>query len=60
MSEYRKDVLALVLGTVLVTLVWLAIGGGTYRLSRDTDIGSRNAGSRPVSAIRAVNVGMER
>jgi hypothetical protein len=31
MSEDFKDVLALVIGTVLVMLVWLAIGGGTYR-----------------------------
>ena len=59
MSEYFKDVMALVIGTVLVMLVWLAIGGGTYRLSRDTDIGARNA-ARPVSAIGAVNVGLER
>jgi hypothetical protein len=36
MSEYFKDMLALVIGTVLVMLVWLAIGAGRigYRLSR--------------------------
>ena len=47
MSEYVKDVLAFVVGTVLVTLVWVAIGGGTYRLSPDTEMGPRSAGSRP-------------
>jgi hypothetical protein len=31
MSEYVKDVLALVTGTVLVMLVWFAIGGAVYR-----------------------------
>ena len=41
LSEYFKDVLALVIGTVLVMLVWLGIGGGTYRLSPDTEIGSQ-------------------
>jgi hypothetical protein len=60
MSERFKDVLALVISTTLVTLVWLAIGGGTYRLSRDTEMGSRSAESRPVAAIGAVNVGLER
>jgi hypothetical protein len=60
MSEYRKDVLALVISTALVTLGWLVIGSGTYRLSRDTETGSRRAESRPVSAIGAVNVGLER
>jgi hypothetical protein len=60
MSEYFKDVLALVIGTALVMLVWLSIGGGTYRLSPDTDMGSRSVGSQPVSAIRAATVGLER
>jgi hypothetical protein len=41
-SEYLKDVLALGIGTGLVMLVWLAIGGGTYRLSPDTEAGSRS------------------
>lgn len=59
MSESFKDVLALVIGTVLVMLVWLAIGGGTYRLSPDAEIGSRSVGSQPVSAIGAVTVGLE-
>jgi hypothetical protein len=30
MSEYFKDVVALVIGTVLVMLVSLAIGSGAY------------------------------
>ena len=60
LSESVKDVLALVVGTVLVMLVWLAIGGGTYRLSPDTEIDSRSVGSQPVSAIGAVTVGLER
>jgi len=60
MSEYLKDGLALVIGTVLVMLVWLALGGGPYRLSPDTAIGSRSAASQPASAIRSVAVGLER
>ena len=60
MSEYFKDVLALVIGTVLVMLIWLAIGGGTYRLSPDTEMASRSVGSQSVSAIGAVTVGIER
>lgn len=59
-SEYVKDVLALVTGTVLVMLVWLAIGGGTYHLAPDTEMGSRSVGSQPISAIGAVTVGLER
>jgi hypothetical protein len=43
LSDSFKDVLALVIGTVLVMLVWVAIEGGTY---------SRNVSSQPVSAIR--------
>ena len=50
MSEYFKDVLALVIGTVLVILVWLVIGGGAYRPPAGTEMGSRSVGSRPVSA----------
>jgi hypothetical protein len=60
MSEHLKDVLALVIGTVLVMLVWLAIGGGTYRLSPDTETGSQSVGSQPISAIGAATVGQER
>jgi hypothetical protein len=60
MSEYFKDVLALVIGTVLVMLVWLAIGGGMYRLSPDPDMGSRSVGSQAAPAIRAATVGLER
>ena len=60
MSEHFKDVLALVISTVLVTLVWLAIGGGTYRLSPDTETHSRSVESRPVSTIGAVSVGLGR
>lgn len=60
MSEYVKDVLGLVIGTVLVTLVWFAIGGGTYRLSPDAEIGSRSVSSRSVSTAGAVTVGLER
>jgi hypothetical protein len=60
MSEYFKDVLALVIGTVLVMLVWLAIGDRSYRLSPDAEIGSRSARSQPVSAIGPVTVGRER
>lgn len=51
MSERFKDALALAIGTVLVLLVWLAIGGGSYRLSPDTEMGSRSARSQPVSAM---------
>jgi hypothetical protein len=58
MSEYFKDVLALVISTALVTLVWLAVG--TYRLSRDAGMDSRSAESRPVSAVEAVTLGLER
>ena len=54
------DVLALAIGTLLVTLVWLAIGSGTYRLSPDTEMGSRSVESQPVSAIGATTVGLER
>jgi hypothetical protein len=50
MSEYFKDVLGLVVGTVLVMLVWFAIGG-TYRLSPDAETGSH---SRSVSTVGAV------
>ena len=60
MSEYLKDVLALVISTVLVMMVWFAFGGGTYRRSPDTETGSRSVGSRPVSTIGAVSVGLER
>jgi hypothetical protein len=60
MSEDFKDVLALVIGTVLVMLVWLAIGGGAYRLSPDTEMASRGVGSQRVSAIGAVTVGLRR
>jgi len=59
-SEYVKDVLALAIGTVLVMLVWLAIGGGTFRRSPDTEMGSRSVGSQPVYAIGTVAVGLER
>ena len=58
MSEYFKDMLALVIGTVLVMLVWLAIGGRTYRISAEPEMGSRSAGSQ--SAIGPVTVGRER
>lgn len=60
MSEPFKDVLALVVGTSLLMLVWFAIGGGPYRLSPDVGMESRAAGSRPGPAIRAVSVGRER
>jgi len=60
MSEYLEDVLALVIGIGLVMLLWLAIGGGTYRLSPDTEAGSRSVGSQPISAIGAATVGQER
>jgi hypothetical protein len=60
MSEYLKDVRALVIGIGLVMLLWLAIGGGTYRLSPDTEAGSRSVGSQPFSAIGAATVGQER
>ena len=59
MSEYVKDVLALVIGTVLVMLVCLAIGSVTYRLSPDSEMGSRSVGAQPISAIGAVTVGPE-
>jgi hypothetical protein len=57
MSEYVKDVLGLVVGTVLVMLVWFALGGGTYRLSPDAETASR---SRSVSTMKTVTVGLER
>jgi hypothetical protein len=60
MSEYFKDVLALVISTVLVTMVWFGFGGGMYRRSSDTEAGSRSVESRPVSTIGAVSVGLER
>jgi len=60
MSEYLKDVLAIGIGIGLVMLVWLAIGGGTYRLSPDTEADSRSVGSQPISAIGAATVGLER
>lgn len=60
MSEPVKDVLALVVGTALLMLVWFAIGSGAYRLSPDRETDSRTVGSRPVSAIGAVTVGRER
>ena len=44
MSEYFKDMLALVIGTVLVMLVWLAIGGGTYRISAEPEMGPEARG----------------
>jgi len=34
MSEYFKDVLALVIGTVLVTVIWLAVGAVNVGLER--------------------------
>ena len=60
MSEYFKDVLTFVIGTVLVMMVWLALGGGIHRLSPDREMDSRSAGSRSVSAIEAATVGLER
>jgi hypothetical protein len=61
MSEYFKDVLALVSGTLLVLLVWLAIGSGMYRFSPDTDMGSQRVEARPAAgAIGAATVGRER
>jgi hypothetical protein len=60
LSDSFKDVLALVIGTVLAMLVWVAIEGGTYRLSPGTKMNSRSVSSQPVSAIGAVTVGIER
>jgi hypothetical protein len=60
LSDSFKDVLALVIGTVLVMLVWVAIEGGTYRLLPGTKMNSRSVSSQPVSAIGAVTVGIER
>jgi hypothetical protein len=52
LSEFFKDVLALIIGTVLVMLVWLSIEGGAYRiLSPDTRMDSRGGDSQPVPAI---------
>jgi len=59
-SDYFKDVLALVVGTVLVMMVWFALGGGMHRLSPDREMDSRSAGSPPVSAIGAATAGLER
>ena len=60
LSEYVKDVLALVIGTVLVMLVWFSVEGGvSRRLSPDTDMDSRGVGSQPVSAIGAATVARE-
>lgn len=60
MSEYFKDVMAFVVGTVLVMMVWFALGGGMYRPSPDREMDSRSAASQPVSAIGAATVGLER
>jgi len=52
LSEFFKDVLALVIGTVLVMLLGLSIEGGAYRiLSPDTRMDSRGVDSQPVPAI---------
>ena len=56
MSEYFKDELAVVIGTVLVMLVWLVMWGGTHRL---LPMDPRSAES-PVSAVGTVSVGLER
>ncbi len=50
MSDSVKDVLALVIGTVLVMLVWVAIEGGTSRPSPGTRIDARSISSQPASA----------
>ena len=60
LSDSFKDVLGLVIGTVLLMLVWVALEGGTYRLSPGTKIASRSVSSQPVSAIGAVTGGLER
>lgn len=60
MSDYLKDVLALLIGIVLVMLVWRAIGGGTYRLLPDTEMDPRSIRSHPLSAHQAVSAGLER
>ena len=60
MSDYLKDVLALMIGIVLVMLVWRGMGGGTYRLLPDTEMDPRSVGSHAVSAHQAVSVGLER
>ena len=49
MSDYFKDVLALVVGTVLVMMVWFALGGGMHRLSPDREMDSRSGGSAVVA-----------
>ena len=56
MSDYLKDVLALVIGIVLVMLVWRAVGGGTYRSLPDTQMEPRSVGSHAVSAHQTVSV----
>jgi hypothetical protein len=60
LSDSFKDVLGLVIGTVLLMLVWVAIEGGPYRLSPGTKMDSRSVSSQPVSAIGAVTGGLER
>jgi len=57
MSEYFKDELAVVIGTVLVMLVWLVMWGGTYRL---LPMDPRSAESQPVSAVGTKSVAPER
>jgi hypothetical protein len=60
LSDSFKDVLALVIGTVLVMLVWIAIEGGTSRPSPGTKIDSRGVSSRSVTTTGAVTGGLER
>ena len=68
MSEYFKDVLALVIGTVLLMLVWLAIGGGSraeeflqHALEHVSDsFRQEEVAIRPASATEEVRLGMPR
>ena len=50
MSEYLKDVFALVIAIVLLMLMGLPTWGGMYRLPPETDMGSRSIRSQSVSA----------
>jgi hypothetical protein len=59
MTEYLKDVFALVLAVVLLMLMWLPTRGGTHRLPPETGMGSRSVSSQPVSAIGTASAAEE-
>lgn len=52
-SDSLRDVLALVVGTAVLMVVWFAVWDGTYRLSPEMQMDAHAVGSPPVSAIGA-------